>query len=83
MKAYGGNGGITPRIFIFCTRWRGVVNLTSLPLYHLGKRPRYPLISMVSGPHKPVWTFRRREKYLAFAGNRVALYGLLSSEPMH
>ena len=30
------------------------------PLYFRGKDPRYPL----GGPREPIWTLRRRDKYL-------------------
>jgi hypothetical protein len=42
MKAYWESGGIAPRIFDLCTRWRWEVSFTSVPLYPQGKSPWYP-----------------------------------------
>jgi hypothetical protein len=43
MKAHWGNGGKVPRILIFGTRWRWVVNFTTQPLCPRRKNRRHPL----------------------------------------
>jgi hypothetical protein len=46
MKVYRWRRGTPPPILNFGTRWRGVVNFTTPPLYPLGKKHRYPLNRM-------------------------------------
>jgi hypothetical protein len=50
IKAYWGNGGISPRILDLGTRWRWVVSFTQRPLYTQGKSPWYPLDRRMGGP---------------------------------
>jgi hypothetical protein len=50
MKQYWGSGGIALHILDLGTRWRWVFSLTSRPLYHQGKCPRYPLDMRLGRP---------------------------------
>jgi hypothetical protein len=56
-KAYSRSRGTVPLILNLATRWRWVVNFTSLPLC---PRERSPVPSEQK-PEWPVWMFRRRK----------------------
>jgi hypothetical protein len=50
MKTYWGSARLEPRILTLATRLRWVVSFTPRLLYSLGKSPRYPLDTSLSGP---------------------------------
>jgi len=49
METYWGNGGITPRLFNFGTRWRWVVSFKPWLLYPGRRSPPYPLEGRLGG----------------------------------
>jgi hypothetical protein len=51
-------------------RWRWMVSFTSLPLYHLGRSPRYPINRRLDGPQSRSGRCGQWKKYYT-AGNQT------------
>ena len=69
MNAYRRRQGVTPLILNLSARWRWVVNFTPWTFYP-GKRTPVPTEKEAGWATVPVWTFGRKEKYLAPTGIR-------------
>ena len=84
-KAYGGSGGIAPRILKFDIIWRLVVSFRSQPLYTYtrGKSSLCPFYKRLSWGPVAVWNMWKRERSLAPASKRVASLRLSNTQPRH
>jgi len=63
MKEYKGSKVLTALILTFGVRWRWMVNIMLLLLYP-SDRTRVPTEQEAGWTPEPVWTFRRRSKFL-------------------
>jgi len=69
MKTYRESGRTDPLILNFGTRWKWMVSWTACPLYRQERTP-VPLLGDVWAPEL-LWTFWKREIFLALAGIRT------------
>ena len=71
MKANGGRGGRTPRVFDYSTKSERLFSFAPKPLYPVGRGSPVPIRDKTGWVPGSIWTQQRRGKYLSPLGVKL------------